>query len=69
MGNSSEHKINIDDITCKDDDIEEGGNKNLEQIEEEFTQLKEKFFADKIESVKEEIESLMNGELYIYLSD
>lgn len=50
--------MNIEGITSDDT-----GNKDLEKIEQEFTQLKEKFFADKIESVKEEIDRLNSGKL------
>lgn len=55
--------MNIEGITThiKEDPHDDSEKQDLEKIEQEFTQLKEKFFADKIELVKEEIERLTSG--------
>jgi hypothetical protein len=36
---------------------------NMEKIEKEFTDLKEKFFADRMAAIRKELEMLKNGRL------
>jgi hypothetical protein len=51
-------KANGSDTTTGDKDEEK---QDLKSIEDEFTQLKEKFFSDKIAAVKAEIEQVEAG--------
>jgi len=58
--NSTLHEITNGDTAHRDTDLEQK-RRNMEKIEKEFADLKEKFFKDKIAALKREIDSIKNG--------
>jgi hypothetical protein len=69
LENSKEKKDINGSVSGSEDN--DGGKKkealgNMEKIEKEFTDLKEKFFKDKIGQLKKEVDAIKNGMLLYY---